>query len=32
MTVIRGRGGKLGLLSPNDPRATREAFLRILKR
>jgi hypothetical protein len=32
MTVVRGRGGKLGLLSPNDPRATREAFLRILKR
>jgi hypothetical protein len=32
MTVIRGRGGKIGLLSPNDPRATREAFLRILKR
>lgn len=32
MAVVRGRGGKIGLLSPNDPRAVREGFLRILKR
>lgn len=32
MAVIKGRGGKIGLLSPNDPRQVREQFLRILKR
>lgn len=32
MHVIRGRGGKLGLLGPNDPRAIRETILRTLKR
>lgn len=32
MSVIRGRGGKIGLIGPRDPRAIREAILRTLKR
>jgi hypothetical protein len=32
MHVIRGRGGKIGLLGPNDPRAIRENILKTLKR
>ena len=32
MHVIRGRGGKIGLLGPNDPRALRETILKTLKR
>lgn len=32
MHVIRGRGNKIGLLGPNDPRALRETILRTLKR
>ena len=32
MHVIRGRGGKLGMVAPNDPRSSTDAILRVLKR
>lgn len=32
MYVIRGKGGKLGLIGPRDPRAVQELILKTLKR
>jgi len=32
MHVIRGKGGKLGVIGPDDPRATQELILRTLNR
>mgnify|MGYP003334924629 CR=1 FL=1 len=32
MQIVQGRGGKLALLSPTDPRTTRETILRTIKR
>lgn len=32
MHVIRGRGGKLGVIGPDDPRATQDLILKTLNR